>query len=244
MYILSPKTARYIHCGPQKPVGPEEIFYFEISFSFHWNSLSEKTELLKRDGGQSNRTNETAGCTLQGQTMPMTRETGMAFWGMVPCRVVQKVLTLLQKATWHESTRRHSPQDRTLYNYRRYSLKPLGRSKVTVLWVISVHSSVTIVTALRAACSSNSGSKPGSGKTFIPSPKRPHRLWGPPRQLGYRSSFRGSKRAGAWTWPFTSHLEPSLRIKGAISPLPKTSASCGEEHFYRHETLTENAQDN
>ena len=47
-------------------------------------------------GGRSNRTNATAGCTLQGQTMPMTREIGIAFWDVMTCGVVQKVHTLLQ----------------------------------------------------------------------------------------------------------------------------------------------------
>jgi hypothetical protein len=84
----------------------------------------------ERAGGRGNRTNATAGCTLQGQTVPMTREIGFAFQGV---RVVQKMHTLLQQANLHETTRRHTPKDGQLYNYRRYNLKPLGRSNVTAV---------------------------------------------------------------------------------------------------------------
>lgn len=155
-----------------------------------------------------------------------------------------KNMYFLQKANLHETTRRHNPEDRKLHNYRRGSLQSFGGSKVPVFWVTSVHSSVSIVTALWAGCSSNSGSNPGSGKTFIPSPKPPDRLWRPPSLFDYRGSFRWGKRTGAWTWPFTSHLEPSLRIKGANSPLPDTSSWWGEEHLYLDEILTNNPQDN
>lgn len=177
-------------------MGPEEIFSFDSSFSFQWNSLLGKTPLLKRDGGPSSRINATAGCTLQGQTMPMTWEIGIAFWGVMPCRVVQKMHTLLQQANLKKTTRRHTPEDRQLYNYRRDSLKSLEGSKLTVLWLTAIHSSVRLVTALRTGCSSNSGSKPDSGQTFIPSPKIPDRPEDHPAYLVIEVFSAGVKGPG------------------------------------------------
>jgi len=40
-------------------------------------------------------------------------------------------------------------------------------------------------------------------------------------------SFSGGKAARAWSWPFTSHLEPRLRMHGAIVLLPNMSSWLG-----------------
>jgi hypothetical protein len=56
----------------------------------------------------------------------------------------------------------------------------------------------------------------------LASPPRPNRLWGPPRRLPnwHGDSFLGDKEAGAWSWPLHLHLVPSLKMRGAIAPLP------------------------
>jgi hypothetical protein len=67
------------------------------------------------------------------------------------------------------------------------------------------------------------GSFPGRCKIFVPSSKRPYRLWGPPRLLfdGYLCSFSGLKRLGSEV----NHSPPRVEVTNGWS-FSSTHAVC------------------